>query len=356
MLNKIDSISILLQTVDHKDFSNILIYDQGHQLYVNRSDNIVSTNRLYDVIPNFLLKTTCDTVKLSQKSKYNIQLMPSLNGFVVVNNSTNTVLKCLLKKYEPNFVLNEKTAHSLWPNCTPKLIKYGEAGEHSYVIWELINGKIIKDWATWHKVCPQIYEMLLNNTLVNNCSHSETDYRMSLEKSISSPLKNDYKRIKSKLTHLLSLYPPLTKVNTSFAHGDLTIKNVFFVNTHPILFDWANGGVQNIVYDLTVPLMYFSSDSVWRYFSSKSLPLENHPILGSSIGLTKHSLNASGLNNYDDNVFKKNMLYSLFELLNKNYERHQQQDSLQDGRDILFAIERTLNICLLSFENSRLHP
>ena len=291
-----------------------------------------------------------------QSSKIFIQ---TLNGIIIINLDTEKVLKVISPiDSEPNFILNEKIANKFIPDYVPKMTKSIVGKSLCCIENELISDYEIMRLNRWIFISHLPFQNLFK--LYRNYGFEEVpliDYLNDFKNEIieiekQTPFKGELKQIQKFLIHLENfiLNNGISNKNIYYktmTHGDMMPSNVFRKDQKYIIFDWANGGVNNFFYDLMIQEFYWPDSYVWKNFHK--LDFKDFSKKKNFKNLGNHFINfieKKTSHKLDIEFIKISIIFSLFEMAIKNAKRHSYNSYFyNEGEEILKIVNKIfLNI------------
>jgi len=299
-----------------------------------------------DVLQIYLYKERKDNLIKSEKR---IIIKKSLNGVVIFNLTDKCVIKVINRFLEPEFLKNALRAKKLLPNNVPDIKKSGEKGSYFYLISQFYKKDRIVKWEKWNETLEELTP-IFSNLYSKSKLYTITPivYIEKIVNKLDSIVKGkDYLVDKFNQTSdllkkcLSKYYVKDVNLYKKFSHGDLVPNNIIETKNEFYICDWANGGIQNIFYDLMMQNFYNPEAVVWKNFKNIDFTASKDKdiFFGWAVNYIKifEKVLASRISNA---VLRFSMIVSLAELAVKNFLRYQSLQEYHDGEKMLDNVYR----------------
>ncbi len=322
-------------------------------------DNIESLSKLLDWPWHKKLINKISNKKKKRELKCSDELivLKSLNGALLLNLTQKYTAKVINKIYEPNFLDTEITARQLLPNNVPKIISAGEDGNYYYIVSELVVGDKIYNWDNWKTALNKMTPLLKKAYLSNNLQTIDSKkYVADLKNSFNHMVNNKHYLLKEieEIKYWLSLCLNQYMENNlmmykTFQHGDLVPNNLLVHSDQMYIIDWANGGIQNYLYDLMIQNYYSPQRQTWKNFNKIDfINNSDHEVFygwtKKYIGICRKLCRKKIINKQ----IKISRIIDLAEIAEKNFLRHQTLEEYKNG-------EKMLNNVIVIYKNIYSH-
>jgi hypothetical protein len=327
----------------YKDYQ-VLYFISKKNFYIPR-DLISKYKKIIhnNFLDNFIIKK-----KLNLYSKKNFFFRISLNGFLIFDINKNKVIKSLSKKYEKNFLQNEKKGSIILKENYPKVFSSRSFNNYWVLEQKLENYDVINN-SEYNRILIKVFKRLLSNrNKINKIYYKNVSsfLRKTIfqKKDKKKFFKKEFIAICKLFEEILSKYYYDKFANYNFfCHGDLMKNNILKKNTKFYVIDFANGGIHSFAYDLSIMSLYNHNSPTWVNFDMINfLGNFDRKVFN---GMSKFFFNRFSKKfkiRLNEKQAKLSIIISLAEVFIKNYNRHQSRRFFKEGKFFLENIYKIL--------------